>query len=211
MKSTTQILLVAAVFTLASCRDSSNLSKQQQQYDVVQEGVAGSGSNAALTAGGTVPPMTGTAADTTTDFQLPVATGTATPQPGTIAGTLPPPNIGTNVTPGYQPPPQPGYTPAAAQPQRTASTDRSQPAPVRRDPAPAPRPEPTLSGGFTSGSSRPPVTTTTTTQAPQPPAEAPEEAAEPEEAEEPEAAEPAEPQPTETAPPPPGDDESREG
>jgi hypothetical protein len=191
MKSPALILLVPAL-ALASCRDGSNLNKQQQQYEVVQEGVSNGSNPSSLTAGQAAPPLTGTAVDTTTAFQLPVAAPNTSTAPGTIAETLAPPAYGS-VPPAYQPAP-----PATAP--RTASAPR--PAPAAPRPAPseqaeAPPPVPTLTGGFTSGTtSRPPAT--------EPPAE-PAEPAEEDESQEPEEPEPAPPPADGTAPPPPGE------
>ena len=191
MKSTASFVLAAGL-ALASCRDDSSLSKQQQQYEVVQEGAA-TGATAALTAGQAVPPVTGTGADTTTAFQLPVpniATTTGE-QPGTIADTMTTSPGGA--VPTYQPPQAGTARPAA--PTRTAA------APPRPAPAPSsePAPPPTLTGGFTSGSSRPPATVEPKPKPAEPEAEPAEDAEEEEPAEE-----PAPSTDTSTPPPPPG-------
>src|SRR5512143_997974 len=92
MKKTITYLAIAVA--LAACRGGSSKleRKEQQQYDVVQEGQT-SGVTSTINAPGEVPPpapMTGTNADTTSNFTLPqVSTsGTQGTPPGTIAGTL---------------------------------------------------------------------------------------------------------------------------
>lgn len=196
MKSTAFAVLAAGI-ALVACRDESSLSKQQQQYEVVQEGVA-TGANTPLTS--SVPPVTATGVDTTTAFQLPGATATVvSAQTGTLP--LPPPNVGV----GGVLPTQPT---AQAAPQRTAS------APARSaQPVEAPRSSPTLTGGF----SRPPAVQPRPPQNPVPaepepveePAEDPQEEPAETGTEEPEAA----PPPSDTTSPPGAqrDDDSREG
>jgi hypothetical protein len=89
----TLIYLVLAVL-VAACRGGSSGSlqrKDQQNYDVVQEGQA-TGVTSTINAPGEVPPppatMTGTNADTTSNFTLPgvTPTTTSTQPPGTLAG-----------------------------------------------------------------------------------------------------------------------------
>lgn len=200
MKSTAFAVLVAGV-ALVACRDESRLSKQQQQYDVVQEGSA-AGANTPLTT--TVPPVTATGADTTTAFQLPGATANPT-QPGTMAGTLATPNVGVGGTPAYTPgqPPSSGVTQRAASPGATATSQR----PAAR--VEAPRPAPSLTGGF----SRPPAPQPSEPPPPVVPEAPVEDEPQDEPADDENVEEPAQP-PSDTAPPPPGAQEhdgSREG
>ena len=81
----------------AGChRGGSNdsLQRQQQKYDTVQEGQSSTAVTSTIIAPGEVAPpaagMTGTNADTTTNFTLPQVSSTSTTptRPGTLAGTL---------------------------------------------------------------------------------------------------------------------------
>ena len=113
MKKSFVYLAIAAA--LAACHgsgsDSSLQRKDQQQYDVVQEGQA-SGVTSTINAPGEVAPppapMTGTNADTTSNFTLPqvATTGTQPNQPGTLAGTMPQVPNGSMATPGAPPRPR---------------------------------------------------------------------------------------------------------
>ena len=126
MKRSNVVLILAACIAAAGCRDrSSSLQREQQQYDVVQEGSANGGVTSTLSAPGEAPPqttytgLTATNADTTTAFTLP---GTATTtdtmqQPGTLGATLPPPS----------PRPRPA-TPPRPEPAQATTTDTPQPA-----------------------------------------------------------------------------------
>src|SRR5438093_5425942 len=103
--------LVLLVVFLAGCGGRSKMKRDQQQYDVVQEGSA-TGVTSTINAPGETPQpatttaITGTNVDTTTAFTLPgTATATTTDQSGTIAGTLP--GNGTGFPSGYTPRPRP--------------------------------------------------------------------------------------------------------
>ena len=105
-----KFLCVAVILAAASCRQSSKMQRDQQNYDVVQEGQA---SGAASTVGApgeqataTTSTITATNADTTTAFTLPgtATTATTTGVPGTIAGTLP--DNGSGFPTGYGSPPR---------------------------------------------------------------------------------------------------------
>jgi hypothetical protein len=137
MKRSNAVLILAACIAAAGCRDrSSNLQRQQQQYDVVQEGSANGGVTSTLAAPGEAPPqttptgLTATNADTTTAFTLPgVATTTDTmEQPGTLGATLPPPP---------SPRPRPA-TPPRPEPAQTTTTSTPQPAPPATDTSSSP-------------------------------------------------------------------------
>ena len=111
MKKT--LIYLATVALLAGCRSrSETLKREQQQYDVVQEGQT-SGVTSTINAPGEAPPspagMTGTNADTTSNFTtLPQTTMTTASMPqGTIAATLP-------VTSTDTPPPKPAPRPRPA-------------------------------------------------------------------------------------------------
>jgi hypothetical protein len=209
----TQLISLMLVSSLIAACGSDKVKRDQQQYEVVQEGSA-SGTSTALA------PMTGTNADTTTAFTIDpsLASAPGTP-PGTIAGSLPDQPYGGVGSPGYVPAPSPSPVPASGmtsgsvspQPaqaprivvQRPPAQTATQPAPTQPAPAqpapaqpapaqpvePEPQPVPTDTG------IAPP--TQTTTQA-APPAEKPKEPPPPPQDE----AEP-EPEPEEEPPPPP--------
>jgi hypothetical protein len=185
-KSALIIVFVAVVFAIACRGEDSKLRRDQQEYDVVQEG-AGGAVTSTLQAPGEVapplvPPMTGTNADTTTAFTLPTATDTTqSGPPGTIAGTF---TTGTpSSDPGWRPSPRPAPAPPTPVPQPQPSPQPTQ----TSDPAPQPVP-PTNT-----------TTTTTTTQEPR------EEEPEPEPQPEPQPPPQPEPQPPPPPPPPPSD------
>jgi hypothetical protein len=145
MKTRDIYLLVATVVVAAGCRGNSGdaLHRGQQQYEVVQEGAA-SGVSSTINGPGelSAPAMTGTNADTTTDFNLP-ATIPSTPgvqqQPGTIAGSLPPAYSGGGY-PGEAPrtPPRP----VAQQPSAPRPVQQSQPPQPATQPAQPAQPQP---------------------------------------------------------------------
>jgi hypothetical protein len=99
MKSRFAVLLVV-VSLAGACRSDKNLKRGQQNYDVVQEGSA-TGATSTISGPGETPPpattapLTGTNADTTTNFTLPATrtdtAGGSMQQPNTIAGTMPAP------------------------------------------------------------------------------------------------------------------------
>lgn len=95
-----RLLLTAAVLATLACHGSdSKAVRKDQQYDVVQEGET-SGASSTINAPGEAPPvagapLTGTGADTTTNFNsTPAVMSTAGAPAGTLAGTLPPPMPG---------------------------------------------------------------------------------------------------------------------
>ncbi len=138
MKISRAGFLVVACIVAAGCRDrASNLQREQQQYDVVQEGAA-NGTSTALAAPGEAPPtattstytgMTATNADTTTAFTLPgTAATTDSAQPGTLGSTLPAPGSG-NISGYSRPRPRrPVQTSTSAPPVPPAQTDTAAPA-----------------------------------------------------------------------------------
>lgn len=182
MNTKITILMIAALLAVAGCRNNDKLSRKQQQYDTVQEGV-NPGTNPNLGAEALNPPaMTGTNADTTSAFTLdPNAIATTTTQaPGTIAGTLPPPmnssgtwgstyERDTPVTATSRPRPRPVTPPAAAPP------PEPEPAPTPTEPEPAPAPEteptpaPTTNTDTTATEAPKPEPEKTETQQPAPP------------------------------------------
>src|SRR2546421_180620 len=82
-------LLICAALA-AGCHGSGTVKRADQNYQVVQEGQASGVTSTINAPGETVPPVTDTGVDTTTNFTLdnPAPLGTST-QPGTVAGTLP--------------------------------------------------------------------------------------------------------------------------
>ena len=88
-KSVLIVALAAAVFATACGDDRDKLRRDQQEYDVVQEGAGGTVSSTLQVPGEVtpLPPLTGTNADTTSAFTLPTTTDpTQSGPPGTIAG-----------------------------------------------------------------------------------------------------------------------------
>ena len=176
-----RVLLTAAVLAALACHGSdSKAVRKDQQYDVVQEGDT-SGASSTINAPGEAPPvagapLTGTGADTTTDFNsTPGMMSTAGAPAGTLAGTLSPPMPGgssapramtssSTVTPA---PPLPRRTPAQMTP------------PKQRPEMPSPTTtaddQTTTSSDTASTSTQPPVekknekTDTTSTEPPPPP------------------------------------------
>ena len=154
------IYLAAATFLIAGChRESSDsLQRQQQQYDTVQEGQTSTAVTSTIIAPGEVAQpaaaMTGTNADTTSNFTLPQISPASTTQsqPGTIAGTM--------GYPSNPPKPKPRPTVTKAEPAKTdTATSVAGPPPSTSTTPPttdtAPPPPP-------STDTQPPPTTTTT-------------------------------------------------
>src|SRR6185503_709579 len=94
MRTNKLIAVLTFAGFLAACGGSSaKRSQQQHEYEVVQEGSAAGVTSTIQGPGETLPPITGTNADTTTAFALnpnPVPPAAPSPTPGSIAGTLPP-------------------------------------------------------------------------------------------------------------------------
>lgn len=134
------ILALLAAFLLATCGryGPGSLRRDQEQYEVVEEGAA-SGGSATLAAPGEAPPvlptLTGTNADTTTAFTIPTGTMTDTAvPPGSIAGTFP--------TGDWNPPPRPRpRTPPPPPPPPTTTVSEPEPPPTTTEPPPQPRDE----------------------------------------------------------------------
>src|SRR5437879_11093845 len=100
-------VLILLMLVAGSCGRQSKMQRDQQNFDVVQEG-SSTAASAPLTDQTAPPPpttsaITNTNADTTTAFTLPqTATATTTAPPGTIAGSLPT-STGGSIS-GYTPP-----------------------------------------------------------------------------------------------------------
>lgn len=136
--------LILLVFALMACGRSNTMQRNQQPYDVVQEGSTQGVTSTINAPGETNPPVaeptiTGTNVDTTTAFTLPATatSTTGTQQPGTIAGTLPtttttaPPHVTASRVPRPEKTektetaaaPAPTVTDTVAPPTTTSSTD----------------------------------------------------------------------------------------
>jgi hypothetical protein len=128
-------------------RNGARNAAAQQQYETVQEGSADGVTSTLHGPGETLPPITDTNVDTTTNFAL----NPTYPPPMTSASSLPPPP-----------------RPVMPQPQPTQTAEP--------EPAPAPAPAPdTDTAETTTTAEEPepePATDTTTTEAPPPPGNA---------------------------------------
>lgn len=129
MKSKLIYPMVLVLFaTACGGRNGARGTAAQQQYETVQEGSAAGVTSTIHGPGETLPPITGTNADTTTDFALNPG-AVPTPQPQASVGGLPP----MQAYPTSVPPTAPLPTPIA----RPSSTT---PTPVARQAAPQPQP-----------------------------------------------------------------------
>lgn len=152
-------------------------AKSQEQYETVQEGSAAGVTSTIHGPGETLPPITGTNADTTTAFALDAnglpTTTTTNLTPNTMAGTLPSqqPVPMTTPVPGARPAMMPPPNPVPGQ----------QPQPVTPEPVrPAPQPQPPVTQPpemapptDTAEPEDPPATDTSTTTQPPPTQTAP--------------------------------------
>jgi hypothetical protein len=137
-------LLLPFLFVFAACGgDDRAKAAGQGEFETVQEGSAAGVTSTISGPGETIPPMTGTNADTTTAFALNPNAVPPTQPDGTIAGSLPvdPYGVPPSTTGTYRPPVT----------RTTPSRPVTQPAPQQ------PRYEPP------TGTVAPPVTGTTTT------------------------------------------------
>ena len=132
-------MLILGVGLAAACNRGEELRRDQQQYEVVQEGAGGAVTSTIHAPGEIMPPLTNTNADTTSAFTLPNVTDTtqSPAPPGSLAETFP-------TEPAWSPPrqPAPRRTPAP-QPQPAAPSEpervpESQPVPEREEPRPEP-------------------------------------------------------------------------
>jgi len=174
-----RVLLTAVVLGTFACHGSDGKAvRKDQQYDVVQEGDA-SGASSTINAPGEAPPvagapLTGTGADTTTNFNsTPGVMSTAGAPAGTLAGTLPPPMPG-----GVAPVPRDANG-QLARPMTSSSMVVPTPTLPRRTPAPAAQPKqrpempppPTTTEDQTTTASDTSDTTESTSISTQPPPE----------------------------------------
>lgn len=210
MKNKLIFPLIFVVFGVACGGDDGARRGSQQSYEVVQEGSASGVTSTIQGPGETLPPLTGTNADTTTAFAIDpnAVAGAPAPQqtPGTLAGAMPsypPPMTSSTTRPpvNYTPPAQqaqpvtrmPSYEPRARP--EPAYQQPQQQRPVQQEPAqqPAAQQPPATDTAVT-----PPPTSTAPPQQQQPQAKPQQQQeAEPEEEEE-EAEEPPPPTTTDT-------------
>lgn len=211
--------IVAVVFAAACGSDGERSGKGAgRNYEMVQEGSASGVTSTIAGPGETLPPITGTNADTTSAFTIDpnVAPGSVTQQPTAMGATLPPIHVGSpssgGVSPGYNPssspaprsastapaptpaPQRPTYIPAPMTSSTRApqqSQQQPQPEPVQRE-APQEPADTDTANGPSGGTETAPVPPPTQTAPP--PAQQQEEAPA-EESEEPAAEEPAPPPP----------------
>lgn len=158
-------LIFVVVGAIACGGDEARRGDQKASYDTVQEGSAVGVTSTIQGPGQSLPPITGTNADTTTAFSINpngVATTNAVPPPnaGTMAGTLPPPAPipgGMTQSAPYPRTAVPPMTSAApAQPQRTVPV---QPPPQQhQEPV---EPPPATDTATTSTAATQPATTQT--------------------------------------------------
>lgn len=146
--------LIFVGFGVACGGDDDAARRGQQGYETVQEGSAAGVTSTIQGPGETLPPLTGTNADTTTAFTIdPNAVAAATPgqqAPGTLAGTMPPPTQYPPPMTSSPPPPRPAAPPAqrerAAEPANPDTAATPPPAAPPAQPAPptdtAPPPPP---------------------------------------------------------------------
>jgi hypothetical protein len=111
MKTTLKVLILAAVLAAGCRRGAGQVQRQQQNYDVVQEGQTSAATSTITAPGEVPPPLTNTNADTTSNFTLDPTATAGTQAPGTIAGTMtsmPPSGMrGLPGAPVAPPPPRP--------------------------------------------------------------------------------------------------------
>jgi hypothetical protein len=130
MKSKLIYPMVLVLFaTACGGRNGARGTAAQQQYETVQEGSAAGVTSTIHGPGETLPPITGTNADTTTDFALNPG-AVPPPQPQATVGGLPP----MQAYPSSVPPMSPLPT-AVARPSSTTPT------PVARQASPQPQPQ----------------------------------------------------------------------
>src|ERR1051325_3798048 len=113
--------LGVAALLLAGCHRKGSMQREQQQYEVVQEGAASGVTSTINAPGETAPaPITNTNVDTTTAFAgfgngAPSPAPTA--QPGSLGSTLPPPDYSRQVAAA---PPRPATVARAPRPEEPA-------------------------------------------------------------------------------------------
>ncbi|MEO8378792.1 MAG: hypothetical protein ABI779_03930 [Acidobacteriota bacterium] len=154
-----KLILPVVVLALAAACGRDNVTRAgQKEYEVVQEGSASGVTATILGPGETLPPVTGTNADTTTAFGLdPNAAMPPQGTTGTFAGTTPAP-----YTPPAYTPPAPRAEPPAqrTEPQQTQRMDterdeRPVQPPTQTEPKPEPDPDLESTAPTTTGEATP--------------------------------------------------------
>jgi hypothetical protein len=147
----TTLILLLTTLVLSGCRDNTKLSGEQKTYEVVEEGAA---SGVAGTIGEAPVPLTGTNADTTTTFQLPMTASTDSAAPAVLGGTIPDPYTTTPAAVPAATATSAGYIRRSAPPVAAAPK-----APATEAPRPA-------EGGYTSGANAEPPAATESAEPP---------------------------------------------
>src|SRR5687768_17962579 len=117
-----KLIYPLVVVMVAACGGDGDQTARQNQgeYETVQEGSASGVTSTISGPGETLPPITGTNADTTTAFALNptgLPPATTAQQAGTMAGTMPAPAPypAGGMSPSYNPTPAPVSRPAQVQ------------------------------------------------------------------------------------------------
>jgi hypothetical protein len=119
------IFSLLLVPVLAACGGKSGArNAAQQNYETVEEGSASGVTSTILGPGETLPPITGTNADTTTAFAL---NPNVPPPPPALPPALPPPMISASASPIAQPRPAPTPQPVATEPAPPTETAAAPP------------------------------------------------------------------------------------
>jgi hypothetical protein len=163
--------VLMVVFAVACGGDEGRNSASQAAYETVQEGSASGVTSTIHGPGETLPPITGTNADTTTAFTInPNAVPPAGGAPATMAGTLPStPVYGGSPSGGYSSP-QPMTRSTTYSSSSTSSSSTPQQRQVYNPPSqPAPRPMQQQQSEPLQEQSEPVETRPTETAAAQPP------------------------------------------
>lgn len=150
-------LIATLLLTGAACRGDRKSTASQQQFETVQEGSAAGVTSTIQGPGETIPPMTGTNADTTTSFALNPNVAPGQPAGGTIAGTMPAQPAYPSAVPTGTYLPQP--IPAQRQP---IVIQRSTPRPVEQQPQQPVEPVPAQPTETVAEPAPPPSQTDTT-------------------------------------------------
>lgn len=143
-------LIILLSLTPLSCSRDTELSRGVEGYDVVEEGSASGVTGSLVTPGETLPGLTGTNVDTTTDLAIldTAATSTST-APDSLSETLPgtsAPVAGRVPSDTVRPPRStrrdPSPAPPTAQPSPDSGTSPARAAPAEPAPQPEREPEP---------------------------------------------------------------------
>ena len=145
-----QFAVILLIFAAVSCGRQQKMQRDQQNYDVVQEGATGTATPAIAAPGETAPPATATNVDTTTAFTLPgTATTTSTAPPGTVAGSLPTSTGGSIGQ--YTPQPRPVVRPHVEPPMNSSTSTTAPPTTETVPPTTTPPPPTDTTATSTQG------------------------------------------------------------